>query len=649
MASPLESTLRELTAMQRKAVEWDDGPLLVLAGPGSGKTRVLTCRAARLLETSPDQRFRVLGLTFTNKAAHEMRTRIAALVPGAEERADIDTFHGFCAQLLRQHGSHCGIKPNFAIYSRTADRQAVLADALRHRGACFECDDDGLLPAIDELKKRLVGPERAASYLRSNPRLAPGLVDRLGVDRIGLSYRLYEEELVRANALDFNSLIRLAFELLGHPVLARHCRTMYRYWLIDEFQDANGPQYELLRRMAGGSFHRLFAVADDDQTLYEWNGANVRRIRSLVDDFRCEVIQLTDNFRCPPGVVDVANRLVVYNVRRDVSKAPVEPAVPRRQGEDEIECKVFSDDGGEASCIAAEIAGLDVVQRRGTVVLARSRALLEPVRATLEALNVPAALLARRDDFVSPQLRWLVACLKQINRPLDRRNMAVLAATFEDFAGVPVEVEEVIARSEANRITLLAAWFDAVRQATPSALPSVVEAMAGLASGNVRLAGTVAEVKKHFETEDAGGDLKDDLSAWRHIEKEIRQARGAIPLDQFLQEMELRSKEPPPAPNAVSLSTVHAAKGLEFDRVYLIGLAEEVFPSWYSVGKGNDSAAIEEERRSCFVAITRTKTRLILSRAQQYKGWSKAPSRFLGEMGLMGTRSNEALKAGSVS
>ena len=629
MAQDLAATIQELTDMQRKAVNWDGDPLLVLAGPGSGKTRVLTCRVARLLEASSDERFRILGLTFTNKAAHEMKTRIAALVPDAVERAEINTFHGFCAQLLRQHGVHCGIKPNFEIFSRNADRQAVLEDALRRQADCSTSDDDRLLPRIDALKERLVGPEQATSYLQNNTRLAPDVVDR-----IGLAYRLYEEELSRSNALDFNSLICLAFELLSHPALARHCQTMYRYWLIDEFQDTNGSQYELLRRMAGDNFRQLFAVADDDQTIYEWNGANVRRIRSLVDDFGCEVIQLTDNFRCPPQVVDAANRLVVYNVRRDLSKAAAESAALPTEGEVEIECNVFSDDEDEASYIAAEVAALDTKNRARTAVLARSRALLEPVQTALVDLNVPAALLGRRDDFASPQMRWFVACLKQINRPLDPRNVVTLTESYGSFADVPLEAEEVFARSETGQVTLMSAWLDAVRQATPSVLPAV-EAVARLASGSSRLDEAVAKVMEYFNSDDVDNDLKDDLSAWRRIEREIRQARGTIALDQFLQEMELRSKEPTPAPGTVSLSTVHGAKGLEFDRVYLIGLAEEVFPSWHSVKKSKGSAAIEEERRNCFVAITRTRRRLILSRARSYNGWSKRPSRFLKEMGLL--------------
>ena len=631
MADTLAATMHELTDIQGRAVEWDGGPLLVLAGPGSGKTRVLTCRIARLLDNSPSERFRILALTFTNKAAHEMKTRVAALVPGSEERAEINTFHGFCAQFLRQHGVHQGIKPNFEIYSRAADREALLEDALRSQHD-FERDSVRLLPRIDALKARLISPEQATSYLLRQSGMSPETAER-----IALAYRLYEEELSRCNALDFNSLIFCVWQLLQYPALVRHCQTIYRYWLIDEFQDTNGPQYELLRRMAGGNFRELFAVADDDQTIYEWNGANVRRISSLVDDFGCEVIQLTDNFRCPPGIVEAANRLVVYNVRRDLSKQAAEAAKQgTEKSESQIECRVFPTDAEEAAGIADEIAALDAWQREQTAVLARSRALLEPVQTALKRLHVPVALLARRDDFASPQMRWLVACLKQINRPLDRRNMATLIETFRSFAGTTLDYEELSLRCKADQMTPLTAWIDSVRNASPpGALMGAVEAVACLASGTWRLSDGVRGVIKCLDSENAGDDFQDDASAWGRIEREIRQARGVVSLDEFLQEMELRSKEPTPVPGTVSLSTIHGAKGLEFDTVYLMGMAEEILPSWHSVRNGNRSAGLEEERRGCFVAITRAKQCLILARACMYKGWPKNPSRFLMEMDLL--------------
>ena len=632
MASHLETTMQELSDIQRKAVEWGDGPLLVLAGPGSGKTRVLTCRVARLLQRSPDERFRVLALTFTTKASHEMTTRVTTLANGLEERADIHTFHSFCAQVLRQHGVHLGIKPDFAIYSRTSDRQAVLDDALGRDSHHFERADRRLLPLIDTLKARLVGPERAEKRVIERNNASPD-----AACRVARAYRLYEDELRRANALDFNSLIFKAYELFAYPAMARHYQTVYRYWLIDEFQDTNGAQYELLRRMAGANFRQIFAVADDDQTIYEWNGANVRRIRTLVDNLSCDVVQLPTNYRCPPRIVEAANRLVVYSARRDESKRPAQAAqASGALDNQQIRCRVFESDADEVRGIAGEISCLDVAARGQTLVLCRTRALLEVMSQALQAERVPATILMRRDDFTSPKMRWLVACLKQINRPLDRRNMAAVAETFGSLATVPLDFDELLSRSAVEDKTYLSVWTYAARQAgLPSPAAEIVDLVEGLASGDLNLTTAADRILSHFESDESNQDLKDDLSAWRRLWNEIRSAVGRTSLDRFLQELELRSKEPVSTLGAVSLATIHGAKGLEFDTVYLIGMAEEVLPSWHSVVHGNGTAALEEERRSCFVAITRTKKRLILSRARHYNGWPKRPSRFLAEMGLL--------------
>ena len=656
MTTQLETSMHELSDIQRKAVEWDDGALLVLAGPGSGKTRVLTCRVARLLDRSPDERFRVLALTFTNKAAHEMSSRLTTLAPGLEERADIHTFHGFCTQVLRQHGVHLGIKPDFAIYSRTSDRVAVLEDALARDCRRVDSGDRRLLPRIDALKARLVRPEQTEEWLAGGNSASPDEACRLA-----RAYRLYEEELRRANALDFNSLIFEAHRLFGYPAMARHYQTVYRYWLVDEFQDTNGAQYGLLRRMAGEDFRRVFAVADDDQTIYEWNGANVRRIGTLVEDFDCEVMQLPTNYRCPPRIVEAANRLVVYNARRARAKRPAEPALRRRFLDYQpIRCLVFETDQDEAASIAAEIAGLDIAERARTLVLARTRALLESMRDALQAENVNATILNRRDDFASPEMRWLVACLNQLNRPLDRRNLVTLVEAFGSFvpscaassasAPAPLDFDDLLSRSEAEGVTYLWVWTGAARAAglgSPAA--EILDLIAGLAAGELKLASAIDQILCHFESDEPGDDLKDDLSAWRRLSGEIGTAVESTSLDRFLQELELRSKEPVPAPGAVSLATIHSAKGLEFDTVYLIGLAEEILPSWHSVTRRDDSAALEEERRGCFVAITRTKERLILSRAQQYRGWPKQPSRFLAEMGFADSDSDAARGEGKPS
>ena len=638
MNNSLQASLDELSDVQRETVKWPGGPLLVLAGPGSGKTRVLTCRIARLLDSSPDERFRILALTFTNKAANEMANRVTALVPGLEGRVTINTFHGFCAQVLRQHGVHLGIKPDFAIYSRAEDRQAVLEDALgRDSGQDWRQENTRLLPLIDHLKARLVEPDGAERHIEA---MNGSAAEDAG--RVVRAYRLYEEELRRLNALDFNSLILGAYRLFAYPAMARQYQRAYRYWLLDEFQDTNGAQYALLQRMADQDFREVFAVADDDQTIFEWNGANVGRIRELVRDFSCDVVQLPTNFRCPPRIVEAANRLVVYNARRVASKqaatsAP-SPGGSPPSDEEQIQCREFDTDREEVAGIAEEIARLDGAARGQTAVLARNRFLLEAMHEALSVKDVPAMILMRRDDFLSPQMRWLVACLKQIDRPLDLRNMAVLVEAFGSFAPSPLDWNELVLRSESDRLTCLKVWTEAVREAGMARpVAEVVDAISDLSAGNLKLTEAIERILDCFNVNEPDEDLKDDLNAWRRIQREIRNAQGpSSSLDRFLQELQLRSKEPVPTPGTVSLATIHGAKGQEFETVYLIGLAEEILPSWHSVKKGAGSAALEEERRGCFVAVTRTKRRLILSRARRYRRWPKEPSRFLVEMGCLG-------------
>ena len=647
MEDALKASLQELTDIQRQAVECREGALLVLAGPGSGKTRVLTCRIASLLDSSRDQRFRVLALTFTNKAANEMASRLTKLVPAHDGRATIDTFHGFCAQVLRQHGVHLGIKPDFTIYSRREDRQAVLEDAVR-RGLARSSSlaDVRLLPLIDDLKARLVEPDAAERRIR-----APKGVAAEYPSYVAHAYRLYEEELRRINALDFNSLILNAYRLFAYPALARQYQKAYRYWLVDEFQDTNGAQYALLKRMAGENFREIFAVADDDQTIFEWNGANVVRIRELVRDFSCDIVQLPTNFRCPPRIVEAANRLIVYNSRRVALKRAAQPVLSSPDSlpsnEEQIQLREFDTDREEVIGIAEEIACLDGGARAHTAVLARNRSLLEAMHEALTAAGVPSVVATRRDDFLSPQMRWFVACLKQIDRPLDLRNMEALAEAFSDFASSPLDWNELVSRSESRGITCLKVWMDAVRGIDSSpAIAEAVDAIAELATGNIAREAAFEQVLNCFERSDPDGhlkDLKDDLSAWRRIYREIGRAKGSLPLDRFLQELELRPKDPLPVAGAVSLATIHGAKGQEYDAVYLIGLAEEILPSWQSLRKGDSSAALEEERRGCFVAVTRTRRRLVMSRAREYRGWPKGPSRFLEEMGCLGT----SRKAGS--
>jgi ATP-dependent DNA helicase UvrD/PcrA len=437
--SALESALGELTDIQREAVRWDKGPLLVLAGPGYGKTQVLTCRIARLPEGSKDQRLRVLALTFTNKAADEMKGRVAGLVPGLEDRATIGTFHSFCGQVLRQHGVHLGINPDFAIYSTDDDRRAVLEDALRRaqsEGRAVRPDDVKYLGLIDRLKSKLI-----------EPGVAEAALSRLEDSRMVVeTYQIYEHELRRINAMDFNSLIFEVYRLVkAFPAIAARYRRSYPHWLIDEFQDTNSAQYKLVGTLAGEEFQNIFAVADDDQIIYAWNGASYKQIQSFLTDFSAQLIQLPTNYRCPAAIVEAANRLVVYNAQRTSTKKLliVGKTELKYPPSEHIQVRVFETDEDEASGIAEAIAKRDRSIWGQTAVLARTRTLLDRMHRALQKHGVPSVIAQRRDDFLSAEFRWLVASLRQIARPLERRNLAVLVEAFNRLAETTISVEQV--------------------------------------------------------------------------------------------------------------------------------------------------------------------------------------------------------------
>lgn len=637
MTPDLTTALEALTGIQRQAVEWDQGALLVLAGPGSGKTQVLTCRIARLLDASKGENFRILALTFTNKAADEMKTRVARFAPGLEDRAVIGTFHSFCAQMLRQHGVHLGINPDFAIYSSDEDRRAVLEDALiranaEGKGVNPECAK--YLPLIDRLKTRLITSSAAETALS-------GLEDR---EQILLTYELYEQELRRLNALDFSSLIFEANRLVtDFPAIALRYRRSHPYWLVDEFQDTNKAQYQLVRALAGKDFRNVFAVADDDQILYGWNGASYRQIEAFLTDFSPQVLQLPTNYRCPPAIVEAANRLVVYNLERTPSKCPLIPGKTHMKypPSDHIQLRVFDTAEEEASMIARELADRGQATWGQTTVLARTRALLEAMHTTLRQRNVPCVLAQRRDDFLSPEFRWLAAALRQVTRPLDRRNLTVLVESFNRMSGTSIVPDQIVAAAEATGHAYMTAWLDAARR-EPLDEPlhlAVLDLLDRIANDISGAKKHIAEITDKFAACSAQSamesDLAEDFAAWGELTRDIHAHIGkSAPLDQFLQELQLRSKEPMPKPETVTLMTIHGAKGKEFDIVYVIGLAEDIMPSFQSKKKGDGSAEMEEERRNCFVAITRAKECLVLSRATHYRGWSKEPSRFLVEMGL---------------
>lgn len=309
--------LPSLNESQRAAVAWQDGPLLVLAGPGSGKTRVLTYRVARLIAESPRARFRVLGITFTNKAATEMRTRIDGLLSEGRDRATLTTFHAFAAEILRQHGSHIGLKPDFAILAEQADREAVLQDAIR---SVATADEDfaprasHVLPVVNRMLDECVTPEDAERWLATQRHAR----------ELAAAYAEYRRRLITGNQMDFGTLLAVAVQLLEtKPALAKQIQRVYSYVCVDECQDTNSAQHRLLLRLVPDVRPNLFVVADDDQLIYQWNGANPARLQDLRTRFEMAVVQLPENYRCPPEVIALANKLIERNPDRPADRRPL--------------------------------------------------------------------------------------------------------------------------------------------------------------------------------------------------------------------------------------------------------------------------------------------------------------------------------------
>ena len=626
----MEVSFDSLNENQRRAVSWSGGPLLVLAGPGSGKTRVLTVRVARILEESDEAS--VLGLTFTNKAATEMRERVEQLLGHRADRARLRTFHAFAADVLRQHGSHVGLRPDFTLLTQDEDRLAILDEA-----AAGLSDDDplptdrwNLLRLVDRLFAESWDGGTEAPVPVRTPAWLPRLHER------------YCRALVAGNRLDFGSLLHFARRLLQEkPGVARVVRLGWTHVCVDEFQDTNRAQYDLLRLIAPERRHALFVVGDDDQIIYQWNGASPERIAALRRDYDVAVVQLPECYRCPASIIAIANRLIVHNERRTPDKSALTSAAgTAHDGDGGVRYRAFASPEDEAAFLPRDIRDRRLAAA-DCVVLGRTSKLLKRAAEALDGAGVPACLMRRKTDFESPAVRVLVEALRLANARHDREVLRRLCLAWEGLSGAALEPAAVEAAAALSGGDFLRAWADAA-----AARPAVrfAGALERLRTDLVDALAFPSIVNWFLErgweawsVPDGNGDreLAGELEVWRNLHHDVVHERGEnVTLNVYLQQMDLASKAPVPKPGAVRCMTVHGAKGLEFQHVYLIGMAQEVFPSFQALRKGAHSRELEEERRNCFVAITRAERTLTLTRAEQYHDYPKPPSQFLAEMGI---------------
>ncbi|MCE2507866.1 MAG: ATP-dependent helicase [Nitrosopumilaceae archaeon] len=627
------SILTPLTTSQQEAVDCNDMAVLVLAGPGSGKTHILTRRIARIIEETAERHFKVLGLTFTNKAAIQMQERVESMVPDAGGRMHLTTFHSFGASLLRQHGFHVGIRPDFTILTQPAERMMVLKEAVRRAGAPAYTAAASLLSLVTRLIEQDVRPEGATKFLRERH------IENAG--HIGPVYENYRRIMVENNELDYGGLVAEALRLLrAVPAVQSLINAVYPHVCVDEFQDTNLAQYGLLREIVNPSTTRLFAVADDDQIIYQWNGADPKWLASLRKDFDCRVLELPVSYRCPPEIIGIANRLISHNSSHDGGRAAL---VSHKQ--DGTECAVsvrMLDSGAEESdWIAGDIVRQSPERRRGCAVLGRNRAVLKSIAEGLERRGVPYHLPVRKDEFVSKPMAWLHAmlCLANVRQSRDQLNRVCMS--FLPLGGVRLIVDDIICDSLADDGHHLRAWLRAaLRQQLNGQTRSFLEGAVPCLVDRLDFRTFVQKSFEWFAQLPAGvtdtEEYRDETDAWDLLATHTDNKLGPeqVTLAALLQEIDLQPKTAPAPQDSVPCYTVHASKGLEFDHVYLAGLVEGEMPDRRAMAEGDGSAEMQEERRVCFVAITRARQKLTLTCARRMFGQQCRPSRFLSEMGL---------------
>lgn len=620
---------KTLNENQRTAVDWADGPLLVLAGPGSGKTTVLALRVAKLIEA--DDRASVLALTFTDGAAAEMREQVDRLLGQRADRVRVRTIHGFATNLLRQHGNHVGLRPDFILLTKDEDRIAVLEEAIAKLP-----DGTDLPPADRKNLLHLVDRLFAESY-DGGPH-APSLPNT--PSWIPIFYQGYCESLLAANRMDFGSLVHFARRLLAErPGVARVLRISWPYVCVDEFQDTTRAQYELLRLVASAPRRNLSVAADDDRMIHPWNGAGPERLDTLRRDYQPTTIRLPECYRCPPSIVTLANRLIAHNTLRTAGKESISA-----HSIGTVQCDVVRYQILKSPEKESEFVSQDLIDRKlrpaDCVVLARTIKLIEGAAVSLRKAGFDIHVPQRIGEFESPAVCTILHALRLANARHDRTILRRLCLAWNALSGAILESENVAAGAALVGGDFLRSWADAaVRTATTKrtakaldtirsdlvdalAFPAVVDAF--LDSG-----------WKEWSGDSDAAVTSEEIETWRTLHDEIMREHGAgIKLHDYLPQLGLTSKERNPGKDAVRCMTVHRAKGPEFKHVYLIGLAQEVLPSFQALRRGPHSSALEDERRNCFLAITRASETLTLTRSLEYHGHPKGPSQFLTEMGL---------------
>jgi DNA helicase II / ATP-dependent DNA helicase PcrA len=641
-ADAIERLTAELNPPQRRAVEYGEGPLLVIAGAGSGKTRVLTRRVAYLVATGLARPSEILAITFTNKAAQEMRDRVEQLVGGVSRLMWVMTFHSACARILRSNAERLGYKRAFTIYDE--------ADALRMVKRCMaECEIDpkrftprSVRAAISGAKNRLEDStdyaERQGSFFE---------------EQVADVYALYERRMVEASAMDFDDLLVRTVNLLElfEDVRERYQRS-FRWILVDEYQDTNRAQYRLLQLLAGEQ-RNLTVVGDDAQSVYSFRAADVRNILEFEQDFEgAEVVKLEQNYRSTGTILDAANAVISNN--RD--QKPKHLWTDSGRGEP-VTIAELDDEHAEARYVAGEIERLvseEDFTRDQVAVFYRMNAQSRVLEDTLVRYEIPYQVIGGTKFYERAEIKDAVAYLSLLANPADAMSFARVVNSPRRGIG-----QQTLGRVLSHANTTGEDVWDVM--ARPDGIPGLGAAAVKAVS---RFAAIMAGLRERVEGEPVARTLEavlhdsgylEALEAERTLEaegrvenlqelvgvaaefdanRELEGEQEDSPLEEFLARISLYTDQDSirDAESLITLMTLHTAKGLEYDAVFMIGCEEGVFPHQRSLDEGN----LEEERRLAYVGVTRARQRLYMTCARRRSlhggsGWN-LPSRFLREV-----------------
>lgn len=625
--------LNDLNPMQRKAATTLDGPVLILAGAGSGKTRTITYRIANLIQQGVKP-WKILALTFTNKAAREMQSRVERLVGGEATDMWLGTFHSVCVRILRRDIEKLGYKRSFTIYDED-DQERVIKGALKALNI-----DEKELPvrsvswAISDAKNKLLTCDEWFAQSARDYRCS----------QIHDVFNFYEERLRSANALDFDDLIMKTLQLfVDHPPVLDYYRDRFEYVHVDEYQDTNMAQYEFVRLLTSGS-RNLCVVGDDDQAIYGWRGADIRNILDFEKDFPdATVIKLEQNYRSTANILDAANQVIAHNTGRKEKTLWTDD-----DAGDLIRLFSAGDEREEAAWICEQIRRQhQVTPYSEMAVLYRTHAQSRVIEEMLMRAGIPYKVFGGTRFYDRREVRDALAYLRLIVNPADDISLKrIINVPKRAIGDATVTALDEAARAEGVPIfSVLSCLPDTLGSRPKKCVGDFTALIFELMSQKdqmklseyVDYVITKAGLKQQFENED-GEEAEtrlQNLNEFVGSATEFEKQSDDKSLEAFLENVSLVSDldRETDAPQYVTLMTLHTAKGLEFEAVFLAGMEEGIFPSARSL---QEEGRMEEERRLCYVGLTRAKKNLYLSCARRRMLYNQithnAPSVFLREI-----------------